>query len=578
MNKMVVIGIICMLFVISMPVDNSEVDFIVTGRNAVIDGNNDGKTLYVGGGGPNNYTSIQDAINDAKDEDTVFVYSGVYNESIILDKSINLIGEHREKTIIYAAQGYAINVTGSHVTINNFAITNGSWEYASVIVYNSEGNTISNCNFYNNDCAIRIYSSYKNKILDCDMYGNLIGIQLRYSKDNEILNCNVSHNGEGMSITYSDGNKVSQCIFYENKWGGISIDYSLSNTILNNVFVDNGIGIYGEKLPQFIHNIYNNTVNGLPLLYIRNEKNVVLKDIEAGEVIIVNCNVSKIKNIAINNSYIGIEVAYCNNNIITDCTISNTYEGILLFFSSHNVLSNNSISNSNESGISLNTCDNNAIIGNRVTNTYGNAIFLWDSCYNNISSNEINENGMGILVFSYSDHNTVYRNNVVKNDFYGISIQGGSFNEITHNVVCWSKYWCGISTAKSWTCGNIISKNEVLYNNWVGIEIEGVGNIICNNNISYNTQCGIYLSSFLGIDCKQNVIKENNLIENGMNAYFDVKLLSLNLWFKNYWSDWHSFFPKPIHGDCIIISMPMSRIRVPWLNFDWMPSTKPYKW
>ena len=546
-----------MLFVISMPVDNSEVDFIVTGRNAVIDGNNDGKTLYVGGNGPNNYTSIQDAINDASDGDTIFVYSGVYNESINLDKSINLIGEHREKTIIHAAQGYAINVTGSRANIANFTITNGSWEYASVRVYNSEGNTISNCNFYNNDwIAIEIYFSNENKILNCDISKNSMGIELRYSKNNEILNCNVSSNGEGMWITYSDCNKVSQCIFYENKWGGISIDYSLSNKILNNVFVDNGIGIYGEKLPQFIHNIYSNTVNGLPLLYIKNEKNVILKDIEAGEVIIVNCNASKIKNIAINNSDIGIEVAYCNNNIITDCTISNTYDGILLFFSSHNVISNNSISNSNESGISLNTCDNNIIIGNRVINTYNDAIFLWDSCYNNISSNEITENGGGVLVFSYSDYNIVYGNYVAKNNLYGISIQGGSFNKVMHNVVRESKYWCGISTAKSWTCNNIISYNEVMYNNWVGIEIEGAGNIICNNNISHNTQCGIYLSSFLGTDCKRNVIKENNFIENGVNAEFDVKLLSLNIWLGNYWSDWRSFFPKPIHGKCIIFVQP----------------------
>ncbi len=537
--------------------------------NYAIMKNDNGNVLYVGGSGPGNYSKIQDAIDNASNGDIVFVYSGVYNESVNLYKSINLIGECREKTIIHAIQGYAVNITESHVNIINFTMTNGSWEYASAIIYKSEGNTISNCNFYNSWVAIEIYFSNENKILNCNIYKNNLGIKLLYSENNEILNCNVSNNEEGMWITHSNHNKVSRCIFYENKWDGILIEYSLNNTILNNVFVGNGIDIYGEKLPQFIHNINNNTVNGLPLLYIKNKEDVLLEDVEVGELIIVNCNASKIKNITINNSSIGIEAAYCNNNIITDCTISNTYEGILLFYSSHNVISNNSISNSNENGISLNTCDNNTIIGNRVINTRGEAIFLWDSCYNNISINEITENGMGILVFSYSDHNTVYGNNVVKNEWYGISIQGGSFNKIIHNVVCWSKYWCGISTVKSWTRSNIISKNEVLHNNWVGIEIEGVGNIICNNNISYNTRCGIYLSSFLGADCKRNVIKENNFIENGINAYFDVKLFSLNVWFKNYWSDWHTFLPKPIYGRCM---------GIPWLNFDWHPLMQPYEW
>ena len=40
----------------------------------------DGNTLYVGGSGPGNYSSIQGAIDDTVDGDTVFVYSGVYDD------------------------------------------------------------------------------------------------------------------------------------------------------------------------------------------------------------------------------------------------------------------------------------------------------------------------------------------------------------------------------------------------------------------------------------------------------------------------------------------------------------------
>jgi hypothetical protein len=35
-----------------------------------------GNILYVGGGGPGNYTKIQDAINNAINGDTIFVFSG----------------------------------------------------------------------------------------------------------------------------------------------------------------------------------------------------------------------------------------------------------------------------------------------------------------------------------------------------------------------------------------------------------------------------------------------------------------------------------------------------------------------
>ena len=50
-------------------------------------------TLYVGGSGPGNYTKIQDAIDNASDGDTVFVYddSSPYNEHLLIKKSILLV-------------------------------------------------------------------------------------------------------------------------------------------------------------------------------------------------------------------------------------------------------------------------------------------------------------------------------------------------------------------------------------------------------------------------------------------------------------------------------------------------------
>ena len=47
-----------------------------------------GNILYVGGNGPNNYTKIQDAIDDASNGDTIFVYNGTYYENVIINKII----------------------------------------------------------------------------------------------------------------------------------------------------------------------------------------------------------------------------------------------------------------------------------------------------------------------------------------------------------------------------------------------------------------------------------------------------------------------------------------------------------
>lgn len=55
------------------------------------------QTLYVS---PTQYTTIQAAINAANSGDTIQVASGVYDESIILNKSVSLIGENPSNTII----------------------------------------------------------------------------------------------------------------------------------------------------------------------------------------------------------------------------------------------------------------------------------------------------------------------------------------------------------------------------------------------------------------------------------------------------------------------------------------------
>ena len=56
---------------------------------------------YVGGSGPGNFTQIQDAIDNASNGDTIFVYddSSPYFEHLSIQKQINLIGENKETTI-----------------------------------------------------------------------------------------------------------------------------------------------------------------------------------------------------------------------------------------------------------------------------------------------------------------------------------------------------------------------------------------------------------------------------------------------------------------------------------------------
>ena len=88
---------------------------------------NKASILYVGGSGPNNYSTIQTAIDNATNGDTIFVYNGTYHEHIVIAVNINLLGENKETTIIDGdSSGNVVKIITSNVNISEFTITHGA--------------------------------------------------------------------------------------------------------------------------------------------------------------------------------------------------------------------------------------------------------------------------------------------------------------------------------------------------------------------------------------------------------------------------------------------------------------------
>jgi parallel beta-helix repeat protein len=255
---------IVLIFIITLLIIGTIIIPAIRGKLTIKESKSiDGDILYVGGSGPGNYTNIQDAINNARDGDTIFVYSGEYPANIIIDKSIILIGENREKTIIQDA-GDGIFVFADGVTITNLTITHcgGFWDRAGIYVA-SYDNTICYNNIINNDILNGIYLEHAS---NNNIHNNLIencqynGIKLAYSNHNSINGNMISNNrGIGIILHDSSNNNISLNSVARSFWGGINIYDNSNNNILchNNLIeneVDNGYDICG--------NIWDNGVEG----------------------------------------------------------------------------------------------------------------------------------------------------------------------------------------------------------------------------------------------------------------------------------------------------------------------------
>ena len=107
------------------------------------------------------FTSKQDAIDFASEGDTIYVYSGTYFENIEIAKSIPLIGEDRENTIIDGdGSGDVVHISANGVKFTEFTIQNsGSVPLDKGIDIFSDCNIISGNIIQNCSVGMYIFSS-----------------------------------------------------------------------------------------------------------------------------------------------------------------------------------------------------------------------------------------------------------------------------------------------------------------------------------------------------------------------------------------------------------------------------------
>ena len=361
------------------------------------------RVLYVGGYGPGNYSVIQEAINDANDGDTVFVYneSSPYYERIIVNRSINLIGEDRWDTIIDAqSNGDVVKIISEGVTISGFTLENadGYKGYAGIRVFSSN-TTISFNNIYHSDHGVFIKE---------------------YSSNNSISdNWFSSISWTDIGLIFSNCNIISDNRLWIGAMIGLKLDNAHNNIVSNNrIAADSGTGLLVKESDHNIIEYNHVTVCQDGIRLVDSEHNILSYN-----------NVSS-------NMHQEIELSSSNYNEIYNNTFSLGYngDGMEIWHSSFNNIYNNTVSSNDGDGIKLihNSINNNIYNNNINSNTNKGIYLLEASNSNKIYENDIRGNKRGVYIDS--DDNDVYKNNVTEND-YGVYIMVAHGNTICENNV-----------------------------------------------------------------------------------------------------------------------------------------------
>jgi PKD repeat protein len=118
-------------------------------------------TIYVDDDGGFDYENIQQAIDNAKIGDTIYVYNGTYYENVIIDKEIILNGEDKTNTFINNTNS-VIQIISDNVFISGFTITNG---LIGLKIENSSKCSIKSNTIINNNIGVNIDNLSDNNLI-----------------------------------------------------------------------------------------------------------------------------------------------------------------------------------------------------------------------------------------------------------------------------------------------------------------------------------------------------------------------------------------------------------------------------
>ena len=282
MNKIITLAIAFLLFI---PFAS------INGNNIALTNSTNGNILYVGGSGENNYTTIQNAINYAEDGFTIYVYPRNYNESIVINRSISLIGieQNGEKPVIHGNENnITVLIEADNCTIRNFIIMEGfvGLETRNASFITIENNVIEGAGvgmeIYSSNTLIRNNTVTKSKgigiymdpiAFTISLTGNFIsqngwsGAELH--GDNHIISYNnVTGNLHGIELYFASDCIISFNHVYFNQQYGICVDTSTNVSILNNTIHNHAYG--GLQLMD----CSNCTVSGNEIYY--NDRGIIM--------------------------------------------------------------------------------------------------------------------------------------------------------------------------------------------------------------------------------------------------------------------------------------------------------------
>jgi len=235
------------------------------------------------------YKSIQEAIDIASEEDTIYVFGGSYDETLTITKKLNLWGSiDGVPTVIDPREDkrYTVEIKADYVEFQDFTISdaknrktspigallaisadnvivegnylNDTLSYGLYLDGTGDGSIIVGNSFNNTNYGIYIANSdtvdiISNNVANCTTYGMYIS----GSTNSRLYDNMVETSMTGVAVVSSTSFNVTNNTIQNTEYAGLHVLDSTGSIVKNNNFENNtGAGFYLEASSSIVYNNY----------------------------------------------------------------------------------------------------------------------------------------------------------------------------------------------------------------------------------------------------------------------------------------------------------------------------------
>jgi len=241
---------------------------------------------------PDDYPTIQEAINNAIEGNTIFVRNGTYYENVVVNKTVSLIGESNDDTIINGTTNeFAVYISADNVTFENFTVATTLYENVYCIYLNGcRNNHVANNKISTWGKSIYLENSHENNIL-YNTFGSgyhWTSITLYNSNYNIIIgNQQFDKADVAARLIASSHNLIASNHFLDYSH---FLDYNMASAVKlssgsnhNTIIKNNMTGLWGLGISNSSGTtIYHNNIYGLDYLEDAWVNNAIDTSLDAG--------------------------------------------------------------------------------------------------------------------------------------------------------------------------------------------------------------------------------------------------------------------------------------------------------